>query len=100
MTINIFLFIGILMAVSCFGVFTACLLGASKVSGLEEDKVYWKQQYSDTDKQLKLERDSHKGTEKRYIELVQKVKDAEHNGFLRGMERAREITDKVFKETK
>jgi len=62
---------------------------------------YWRNQYF-------MEKDSHKGTKKYYInkikdidkQVIEKMTEAEHIGYIRGMDRAQEITDKVFKEAK
>ena len=73
----------------CFVDYFATLGIRDALSG----ESYWRNQYF-------MEKDSHKGTEKRYIELIQKVKDAEHIGYIRGMDKAREISDEVFGEAK
>ena len=49
-------------------------------------------------KAFNLERDSHNGTQKRCMELTNKLKKVDHNGYIRGLNKAQEIADKVFKD--
>ena len=87
------LFIVLFFGIYTLGFFTACILGSHRICEAEMSEAKAKRKFE-------LERDSNNGTQKRYIELVQKVKDAEHIGYMRGMDRAQEITDKVFKVAK
>ena len=83
-------------AIFCF----VDILSTQVIRDMMLSESYWRNEYFAEKNLFELEKDSHRGTEKRYIELVQKVKDAEHIGYMRGMDRAQEITDKVFKEAK
>ena len=78
------------------------------VRELNANEAYWRNEYFAEKNLFELEVESHKGTKKYYInkikdidkQVAEKMIEAEHTGYIRGMDRAQEITDKVFKEAK
>ena len=102
--ISIWLFIVMFFFAGAIGYATCWLCTKAKVGDAVMKKAHWKRQFEN-------ERDSHNGTQKRYIELIQKLKeidkqvaekvrDAEQGGYLRGLDKAQELTNEVFKEAK
>lgn len=66
-SIDVYLFVAGGFALYTIGFITASFLGGAKIGDAQQSESYWRQLYQ-------LERDSHNGTQKRYIS---KIKEAE-----------------------
>ena len=99
MNISIWLLIVCGFILYFLGTLTACILGISQVGKAKMNEAA-------SQRKFEQERDSHNGTKKYYInklkdidkQVCEKVREAEWSGHLRGLDKAQELADKVFKD--
>ena len=88
MYISIWLLIVMYFVVLIIGYATCWFCGNCKLAEAEASEAYWKRNFEH-------ERDAHNGTQKRCMELKNKLKEVDYTGYIRGLNETSK--DKVAK---